>query len=311
MVGPFRHRSKPARLPFVLLSQILLLFGTLQKAPFCALCEAFATNQYCDLSPETPVVLRGKRGENANTETSKDETWLWEPAEEMDPSDVISSTNTAAEGEMFAVVRMCRCASLSLYPKNQYYCGIEHSHCSVPVYDTDDTEPSCLTLNSCDIFVRSVWPIILIWFLIVIIFILVTKPGRMSLFSILSVFIPCVFRRRLANYVLGVRNATLLFDGTSAARVIERKEPGNLLLKTKVFSDKDVEPNPSCENLDDDSSSPTCLICLGALKDGQTVGDLPCHHYFHKECLRRWLQKHNRCPLCGHAGVAEVIQKER
>jgi len=28
------------------------------------------------------------------------------------------------------------------------------------------------------------------------------------------------------------------------------------------------------------------------------VGDIPCGHLFHKDCLRVWIKQRTRCPLC-------------
>jgi len=41
-----------------------------------------------------------------------------------------------------------------------------------------------------------------------------------------------------------------------------------------------------------------CAICLSQLEDGDIVGDIPCKHLFHKECLKSWLTRSTRCPLC-------------
>ncbi|OEU14457.1 hypothetical protein FRACYDRAFT_165323, partial [Fragilariopsis cylindrus CCMP1102] len=41
-----------------------------------------------------------------------------------------------------------------------------------------------------------------------------------------------------------------------------------------------------------------CSICLCELVDGDIVGDIPCNHYFHKDCLKEWLMKSNLCPFC-------------
>ena len=44
-----------------------------------------------------------------------------------------------------------------------------------------------------------------------------------------------------------------------------------------------------------------CAICMLTVeKDSQPhpVIVLPCGHYFHKECVSRWLIVHQKCPLC-------------
>jgi len=49
---------------------------------------------------------------------------------------------------------------------------------------------------------------------------------------------------------------------------------------------------------DDDTDAPTCTICFCPFEDGDRIGDLPCRHEFHVECLKGWLQRKNACPLC-------------
>jgi E3 ubiquitin-protein ligase RNF115/126 len=43
---------------------------------------------------------------------------------------------------------------------------------------------------------------------------------------------------------------------------------------------------------------PTCSICLMDINDGQKTILLPCGHMFHDECITKWLNIHNTCPLC-------------
>jgi hypothetical protein len=43
---------------------------------------------------------------------------------------------------------------------------------------------------------------------------------------------------------------------------------------------------------------PECSICLMEVNEGQNTILLPCGHMFHEECVTKWLQIHNTCPLC-------------
>jgi hypothetical protein len=43
---------------------------------------------------------------------------------------------------------------------------------------------------------------------------------------------------------------------------------------------------------------PTCSICLMDINDGQNTILLPCGHMFHSDCVTKWLEIHNTCPLC-------------
>ena len=40
-----------------------------------------------------------------------------------------------------------------------------------------------------------------------------------------------------------------------------------------------------------------CTICLVQYTE-ETKKTTECHHIFHQECLDKWLQTNNSCPLC-------------
>ena len=58
------------------------------------------------------------------------------------------------------------------------------------------------------------------------------------------------------------------------------------------------------EEGDDEHSDNICSICLCEIEDGDIVGDIPCGHNFHKDCLKVWLTKSNLCPFCRQANIA-------
>jgi hypothetical protein len=64
--------------------------------------------------------------------------------------------------------------------------------------------------------------------------------------------------------------------------------------------------NSNDNNIEFDIDVPdnTCSICLSELEEGDWVGDIPCGHFFHKDCLKEWLFKNNHCPICRMAGIA-------
>ncbi|KAI5062362.1 hypothetical protein GOP47_0022901 [Adiantum capillus-veneris] len=43
-----------------------------------------------------------------------------------------------------------------------------------------------------------------------------------------------------------------------------------------------------------------CCICLGKYKDGVDLKELQCTHFFHVECVEKWLKINASCPLCKH-----------
>lgn len=41
-----------------------------------------------------------------------------------------------------------------------------------------------------------------------------------------------------------------------------------------------------------------CSICMEEVNFGEQVTDLPCHHWFHGDCIKAWLTEHDTCPHC-------------
>lgn len=49
-----------------------------------------------------------------------------------------------------------------------------------------------------------------------------------------------------------------------------------------------------------------CCICLGKYANNDELKELPCSHFFHKECVDKWLKINATCPLC-KAEVGQTI----
>ncbi|RWR77168.1 E3 ubiquitin-protein ligase RING1-like protein [Cinnamomum micranthum f. kanehirae] len=52
------------------------------------------------------------------------------------------------------------------------------------------------------------------------------------------------------------------------------------------------------QEFDDRNSFDKCNICLDDYSHGVKVTQLPCSHDFHRECIERWLNLTNSCPIC-------------
>eukprot|EP00397_Hematodinium_sp_SG-2012_P022654 GEMP01023487.1.p1 GENE.GEMP01023487.1~~GEMP01023487.1.p1 ORF type:complete len:276 (+),score=32.73 GEMP01023487.1:461-1288(+) len=50
--------------------------------------------------------------------------------------------------------------------------------------------------------------------------------------------------------------------------------------------------------LDADSTTEECPICIDAFADNDEIRILPCAHVFHKTCVDKWFLRVNSCPLC-------------
>ena len=51
-----------------------------------------------------------------------------------------------------------------------------------------------------------------------------------------------------------------------------------------------------------------CPICLQKYKGADMIKEFPCKHIFHKECIFKWLNKSNVCPLCKY-DISDNVNK--
>ncbi|XP_055593246.1 uncharacterized protein LOC129744644 [Uranotaenia lowii] len=72
-----------------------------------------------------------------------------------------------------------------------------------------------------------------------------------------------------------------------------------------VNNSNDCSPSSSSTSSRESSSSETsrlgqsCSICFDLIFDkDNTTWVLPCKHKFHPECIDRWVQQNNSCPIC-------------
>ncbi|KAF6135805.1 hypothetical protein GIB67_028124 [Kingdonia uniflora] len=52
------------------------------------------------------------------------------------------------------------------------------------------------------------------------------------------------------------------------------------------------------KNFDEGDSTTSCIFCLEDFSLGADVTMMPCSHIFDGDCIVRWLQQKNECPLC-------------
>lgn len=64
------------------------------------------------------------------------------------------------------------------------------------------------------------------------------------------------------------------------------------------------------EDLDAETTNGECAICLSDQKIGQLASRMPCGHLFCSECLRKWLEKSNTCPVCRYEVETDDPQYE-
>ncbi|XP_072978478.1 uncharacterized protein [Typha angustifolia] len=62
----------------------------------------------------------------------------------------------------------------------------------------------------------------------------------------------------------------------------------------------------SDKNQDDQEEEANCIICLDEYKTGVHLGRLNCGHDFHADCIKKWLQMKNACPVCKAAACDDT-----
>lgn len=58
------------------------------------------------------------------------------------------------------------------------------------------------------------------------------------------------------------------------------------------------KPQPYDFHSSDPPPGTECAICMTVIEDDELNMVTPCHHYFHEECLQRWMQEQLVCPIC-------------
>ena len=73
---------------------------------------------------------------------------------------------------------------------------------------------------------------------------------------------------------------------------------GNVRRKTtleEIIMNSSVSIHPSKEDILDDV---LCVICRETIDDGEIIRTIKCSHYFHIDCIDRWLINNRTCPVC-------------
>ncbi|KAI3846378.1 hypothetical protein MKX03_016616 [Papaver bracteatum] len=107
------------------------------------------------------------------------------------------------------------------------------------------------------------------------------------IFAISCCCLPCVIFflgfHEVLNHTRGATTETTNVHDTNAQGV---GEGGGTLAagteKERIISWKDA----------------VCSICLGKYADNEELKELPCAHFFHVDCVDKWLKKNDSCPLC-------------
>jgi len=216
---------------------------------------------------------------------------------------------------------ICPCAP-------QYFCMAgDGDVCGVP--RLEDEPVSCFHISNRTTFIRNAWPVVVLWYGALFIFLLGTENGKYARNYVLSKF--CKSRNeRTADQIIS--NEHEIRVRVRAAAYADqhrffRSESGvtsdELVLKIKLFDSSpksdstrqstgtpDTDPvGSSSDDLSEDDAV-TCTICIGEIEQGDRIGALPCDHAFHVDCLKQWLKRRNVCPLCLVPDIASPRRRE-
>jgi hypothetical protein len=52
------------------------------------------------------------------------------------------------------------------------------------------------------------------------------------------------------------------------------------------------------KNMSNKKEHTSCPICFDDYTDNCFVSETECKHNFHEECLEKWMERNNTCPIC-------------
>lgn len=84
----------------------------------------------------------------------------------------------------------------------------------------------------------------------------------------------------------GMRNGW--FDGINGADADTIKNMDTVQFDASLFSSEPADNLPE----------PECCVCSETFGPDREIKRTPCQHYFHEECLGKWLKIAKSCPLC-------------
>ncbi|MCL7024935.1 hypothetical protein MKW94_023144 [Papaver nudicaule] len=110
----------------------------------------------------------------------------------------------------------------------------------------------------------------------------------------------------------GIENSSSNFEEEDARNEEEQPSETRKISVTLYKSLCDERSSRVCKSSSDDENNNNdssgsfrscsvveCCVCLHKFKADEEVSELSCNHFFHKGCLKKWLDhKHSTCPLC-------------
>lgn len=70
-------------------------------------------------------------------------------------------------------------------------------------------------------------------------------------------------------------------------------------LPIRVMSQEQIDQGKQSSTESEDSPMTKCMVCLVEYEATEELRTMPCLHFFHKECIDKWLlERGSTCPVC-------------
>ncbi|XP_047326784.1 E3 ubiquitin-protein ligase MBR1-like [Impatiens glandulifera] len=67
-----------------------------------------------------------------------------------------------------------------------------------------------------------------------------------------------------------------------------------------------LNPDTQATSLNIGGTNDFCVICQEEYMKEEKIGGLECGHEFHVDCIKKWLQINNICPICKSPGSSKI-----
>jgi len=90
-----------------------------------------------------------------------------------------------------------------------------------------------------------------------------------------------------------------------------REEVIQSIVKYKLNRQEELNMIVTWSDSDGSEASGTvCAVCIEIIKINDWYKQLPsCEHYFHADCIDKWLRMRNSCPVCRHIVRSENVER--
>ncbi|XP_004298817.1 PREDICTED: E3 ubiquitin-protein ligase Praja-2-like [Fragaria vesca subsp. vesca] len=111
-----------------------------------------------------------------------------------------------------------------------------------------------------------------------------------------------LLREAVPDKIIEVRTVNIIYRYTEERHLELLSEDADYLYKAKLIPSTEsfIEALEEAATPPDDELH--CAICMEmfALRKDSSITQLPCSHYYHRDCIAPWLQINHVCPTCRH-----------